>query len=506
MRNYREKYGRMASTRLTRALAVHLIPATPSIMFKQLKTLSALAIVLLALSSVTQAKHPNIVIILVDDMGYGDAGCYNPNSKIPTPNIDRLAKEGMRFTDAHSSGPLCHPSRYGLMTGTFPFRTDVNVWRKKPVIRNNEMTIGKLLQSVGYKTAMVGKWHLGFAENGYENPLPGGPFNRGFDSFYGIRASTDIPPYFYIKNDKAVMPPTNSIVANKSEGWTPIQGAFWRAGGVSPDMDLNDVLPRFTQEAVKVIAGHDAEERPLMLYLAYPAPHTPWLPEKQFIGKSGASMYGDFLVMVDTMIGHVLNALDKKGMKEDTLVIFSSDNGPVWYDSDVERFDHDSSGGLRGMKGDAWEGGHRMPFIARWPEHVKAGSVNDRTISFVDTLATFADLVDKELPKDAGLDSFSYLPALEGESATARGPLILKSANGTMSIQSGDWKLIEGLGSGGFTKPSRIKPTDGGPVGQLYHLKSDPGETEDLYLVETDIVKRLQDELADAKNVGRTRR
>jgi len=160
---------------------------------------------------VTSAAHPNIVIILVDDMGYGDPGCYNANSKIPTPNIDRLAAEGMRFTDAHASGPLCHPSRYGLMTGTFPFRTDVSVWPKRPVIREDEMTIGKLLQSAGYQMAMVGKWHLGFAETGYENPLPGGPVDRGFDSFFGLRASTDIPPYFYIQNDRAVQPPAPAV-------------------------------------------------------------------------------------------------------------------------------------------------------------------------------------------------------------------------------------------------------------------------------------------------------
>jgi len=242
-----------------------------------------------------------------------------------------------------------------------------------------------------------------------------------------------------------------------------------------------------------------------MLYLAYPAPHTPWLPDKEYLGKSGASMYGDFLVMVDAMIGRVLKSLEQNGMAEDTLVIFSSDNGPVWYDTDVERFGHDSSGGLRGMKGDAWEGGHRMPFIVCWPGRVKVRTTSDHTVSFTDVMATFADIVDQDLPPDAGPDSLSFLPALDGKKGSSRGPIIVQSANGTMSIRSGDWKLIEGLGSGGFTKPARANPTAGGPIGQLYDLKNDPGETTNLYLEKPEIVKRLKDELAKAKNDGRTR-
>ena len=193
---------------------------------------------------VALAEKPNILVILVDDMGYGDAGCFNPNSKIATPYIDTLAAEGMMFRDAHAPGPLCHMSRYGLMTGMYPFRTDVTVWPTTPLIKEGQMTIASLLKSQGYYTAMVGKWHLGFEETGYENPLPGGPVDRGFDSYFGIRASTDIPPYFYIRGDKAVQPPTNYIEAVSSEGWTSIQGEFSRAGGISPDLTLEGVLPR----------------------------------------------------------------------------------------------------------------------------------------------------------------------------------------------------------------------------------------------------------------------
>ncbi|MBT5620161.1 MAG: arylsulfatase [Verrucomicrobia bacterium] len=479
--------------------------------FRKTTTLLSLSFIITLQDSLQAAQEkPNIVYIMVDDMGYGDTGCYNPKSKIPTPNIDSLANAGMRFTDAHSPGALCHPSRYGLLTGQHPFRANVESWRTRAVIRNGQTTIASLLQSNGYRTAMVGKWHLGFDENGYENPLPGGPVDRGFDSFFGIRASTDIPPYFYIRDDHAVVPPSDSIEANKSEGWSPIQGAFWRAGGIAPDLKLKDVLPRFTDEAITVIEDHaeTKNKKPLMLYLAYPAPHTPWLPSNKFRSSSKAGMYGDFLVMVDAMIGRVLEALDKAGMNDDTLLFFTSDNGPVWYDTDVQRLDHDSVGGLRGMKADAWEGGHRMPFIVRWPGKIQAGSVSGQTICFTDMLATFAAVVDAELPPDAGPDSFDILPVLLGkqpESKAIRGPLVIPARRGMMSIRSGHWKLITGLGSGGFSKPAQIKPTPGGPKGQLYHLGNDLAETRNLYAEKPETVKSLQSKLAQILKQTKTR-
>ncbi len=445
------------------------------------------------------AASPNVVIILVDDMGYGDPKCFNPESKIETPNIDRLAAEGMKFSDAHAPGPLCHMSRYGLITGTYPFRTNVNVWPKQPVIREDEDTIAKLLSRNGYRTAMVGKWHLGFQEDGYENPLPGGPVDRGFDSYFGIRASTDIPPYFYIRDDKAIVPPTEEIEANDSEGWSPIQGAFWRAGGIAPNLKLKEVTPRFTDEAIKVISEHSGE-KPLFLYLAYPSPHTPWLPSEEFSGVSDAGMYGDFATMVDAEIGKVLAALDDAGVTEDTIVIFTSDNGPVWYDEDVERFDHDSVGGLRGMKADAWEGGHRMPFIVRWPGKVEPESTSEKTISFTDTMATLADIVGEELPETSGPDSYSFLPALKGDPPVSRPPVVMKSGGNYMTIRDGNWKLIDGLGSGGFSEPKKVKSEPGGPEGQLYDLAADPGESANLYSERPDIVKRLRKEMADVVN------
>ena len=453
-------------------------------------------------------KPPNIVVILVDDMGYGDPGCFNPESKIPTPHIDRLATAGIRFTDAHAPGPLCHMSRYGLLTGRYPFRTDVKPWRERPLIDEGQMTIASLLQGQGYQTAMVGKWHVGFAENGYENPLPGGPVDRGFDSYFGIRASTDIPPYFYIRGDHAVQPPTNHIEARNSEGWTKIQGEFWREGGIAPDLVLKDVLPRFTEEAIQVIQTAD-RKKPLMLYLAYPAPHTPWLPSPEFQGKSGASMYGDFLMMVDANIGRVLAALDKAGLSEDTLLIFTSDNGPTWFPEDVARFGHDSAAGYRGMKGDAWEAGHRMPLIVRWPGIVTPGSTSDEMICFTDFLATFADLTDTTLPEGAGPDSFSFLPVLTGTQPAGkriRDTLILNSANQSMIVRQGPWKYIDKLGSGGFTKPSVIAPEDGGPTVQLYNLDEDPGEKHNLALEKPEMVAKLMAILAEAENNPQTRK
>ncbi|SMO73722.1 sulfatase family protein [Fodinibius sediminis] len=457
------------------------------------------------------SSNPNIVILFADDMGYGDVGAYNKESRISTPHIDRLARGGMRFMDAHAPGAVCHPSRYGLLTGRYPFRTDVSVWPHKPVIDENRMTVASLLQSEGYRTAMVGKWHLGFDESGgYSEPLPGGPVDRGFDRFFGIRASTDIPPYFYIDGNQAVTPPTDSIGSNSSEGWSPIQGAFWRAGGIAPELQLKEVLPRFTEEAVNIIHSHGAQQSgsPLFLYVALPAPHTPWLPAEVYEGQSEAGMYGDFMTMVDAKLGEILGALRQSGMDKETLVIFTSDNGPVWYDKNVDQLGHDSSGGLRGMKGDAYEAGHRMPFIVRWPGVVSGGSVTEQTVSFTDLLATFADIIDAELPDDAGEDSFSLLPVLRGEQDeqdAVRPPVVSVSSRGVKSIQDGRWKLIEGLGSGGFSKPSHVEPGPGDPQGQLYNLAEDPAEQNNLWQDHPDVVQRLRKKLRAFEQRGRSR-
>ena len=389
---------------------------------------------------------PNIVVILADDLGYGDPGCYNPQSKIPTPNINSLATTGMRFTDAHAAGPLCHPSRYGLLTGRYPFRTDVSVWPTKPLIEVGQTTLASLLKSQGYQTAMVGKWHLGFDEKGYDKPLKGGPVDCGFDSFFGMRASTDIPPYFYIRGDSAIQEPTGHIEEEFSGNWANTQGRRRLAGGIAPNMKLEEVLPRFTEEAIKVIrdysASNERAEQPLMLYLAYSSPHTPWLPSEEFIGKSGAGLYGDFVMNLDAEIGRVLEELRRTGLMDNTLLFFTSDNGPCWYAADVERFGHDAQGGLRGMKSDIWEAGHRVPFIACWPKHIRAGSVSDQTICFTDLLATFAAVSGAKLSENDGPDSFNFLPVLLGkqrENTPIRPSLVLQAGSyDTKMIRSGE--------------------------------------------------------------------
>ena len=471
-----------------------------------MKLRAYLVLTVLLATRAWSAPLPNIVLILADDMGYGDPGCYNPHSKIPTPNLDRLAREGVRFTDAHAAGAVCHPSRYGLLTGSYPFRTDVSKWPKEPLIKEGQMTIASLLKTGGYRTAMVGKWHLGFAEQGYDRPLPGGPVDRGFDRFFGFRASTDIPPYFYIEGDRAVAPPTAKIAgseAHPSLGHSPIQGAYWRGGGIAPGLELNDVLPRFSADAENVIRSHarDHAAQPLFLYFAPTAPHTPWLPDAEFAGRSAAGTYGDFAVMLDAMVGRLLRALDESKLADNTLVIFTSDNGPVWYDADRARTGHDAAGGLRGMKGSNWEAGHRMPFLARWPGRAKPGTVSAQTICFTDVLATFAAILDRPLPADAGLDSFSFLPALLGQAAPVRPGLVVGR-----SYRSGPWKLIEGREPLLFhVQNPGTYPAKDEPPGQLYNLADDPREQRNLHATRPEIVARLTAEFDTLKNSARSR-
>ena len=451
-------------------------------------------------------SRPNIVVILADDLGYGDPGCYNPRSRIATPHIDRLALEGMRFTDAHAPGPLCHPSRYGLLTGRHPFRTDVSKWPKQPLIEERQPTIASILKAAGYRTAMVGKWHLGFAENGYDQPLPGGPVHRGFDTFFGFRASTDIPPYFYLRGDRAVAAPTATIAEHHTEGLADIQGQFWRGGGIAPGLELKDVLPRFTDEAVAVIRDHakSSADKPLLLYFAPTAPHTPWLPSPEFKGRSPAGIYGDFTIMLDAMIGRVLQALDDTKLAGNTLLIFTSDNGPVWYPEDVVRTSHDAAGGLRGMKGSHWEGGHRMPFIVRWPGRIQPGSTNAQLICFTDILATLAEAAGATIPADAGPDSYSFLPVLLG-AQPKRGPLRESLVIGR-SIRRGPWKYIEGRETAFFSRPG--SPTilaSGEPPGLLYNLADDPRETRNLAAGNSALVAELQAEMKRIRSGSRSR-
>lgn len=482
--------------------------------FRIIKTLCLVALVSgSAASHAAATDTPNIILILVDDLGYGDIAAYNEQSKIKTPHLDKLAAQGMRFSDAHAAGSTCVPSRYGLLTGRYPVRAKLD-WKSGPVIENDQVTIASYLSGVGYSTAMIGKWHQGLEpvqENlafDFSEPLQGGPLDRGFDTFFGIHASLDIPPYFYIRGRTATAIPTETINAGSSEGhadgWNHIQGAFWREGLRADDFDLEQVTPRLLAEAVQVLRSHAGkqEKNPLFLYLALPSPHTPWLPSEEFRGQSGAGLYGDFVMQVDAAVGEILDELDSAGMAGDTMVIFSSDNGPVWYDHNTEHFGHDSAGNLRGMKGDGWEGGHRIPLIVRWPGRVTESSDSDQLVSLVDIMATIADVTATTLPPLAGPDSISFYPELSSEEKAGRRTQLLHDRK---VIRDGKWKLMLYLGSGGFTRPKFIEPETGSLLrGQLYNLEDDPSESNNLYAVHPGIVARLSAELEASLNKRRS--
>jgi arylsulfatase A len=441
---------------------------------------------------------PNIVFVMADDMGYGDAGCYNPDSKIPTPHIDRLAREGMRFTDAHAPGSVCVPSRYGLLTGRYPFRQHISWNMGRANLQPSKINLASLLKQQGYRTVGVGKWHLGFTcdhptEAGQR--MPGGPVDVGFDSSFGMWASLDIPPYYYFQDGRCVQPPSEKIEASPGTGPRSIQGPFWRAGGIAPGLRHEDVMPTFVKKTVEHIDQHAGQspEKPLFVYFPLPAPHTPWVPTAALRGKSRAGEYGDYTVEVDNAVGSVIEALQKHDMFDNTLFVFTADNGPVWYAEDVDRYGHRSSGPLRGMKGDIWEGGHRVPFVVRWPGQVKKNTTSDALICFTDMLATFAAVTGQDLPKNAKVDSVNFLPVLLGKNDDSPRDTLLHTGGKMIAIRRGPWKLIPGLGSFGFSDPKREKPMPGGPKGQLYNLTDDPGETTNRWLDEPELVKELSE-------------
>lgn len=459
------------------------------------------ATALCAADPVPPAPRPNIVLILADDLGYGDVGAYNPASRIPTPNLDRLATQGLRFTDAHAGGSVCVPSRYALLTGRFAARATLEPGRG-PVIEEDRPTLATLLRWHGYRTAMVGKWHQGFEtrhgadgkkeEYDYTKPLRGGPLDRGFDSFFGQHASLDIPPYFYIRDRTPTQPPTDSVAASTSVGgpddWSNIQGAFWRAGAAAPDYKHAEVPQRYAAEAVEVLRSHAAgpRDQPLFLYVALVSPHTPWLPAEPFRGRSGAGLYGDYVMEMDATVGRLLDELDRAGLSTNTLLIFTSDNGPVWYPKDVARFGHDAVGGLRGLKASSYEGGHRMPFLVRWPGVVPPGSVSMQTIAFPDLFATFTELVGG--PSGSAGDGVSFLPYLRdaAKAPAPRAPIV----HDAWTIRDGDWKLILPRGKQASQGKAPRKP-----AGELYNLREDLAEQHNRLAEQPERAQRMREQL-----------
>ena len=463
-----------------------------------------------AVSALAQAVgRPNIVYILADDLGWGDLACYNPDTAIPMPNANRLAAEGMRFTDMHSSSAVCTPSRYSILTGRYCWRTSM----KKSVLNGyspnlieaGRLTVPGMLKSLGYYTAGVGKWHLGLGSEpkaDYSKPLRPGPLEHGFDYYFGIPASLDMDPYVYFENDRTVERPTSSTAGSK----TP-RGVYWRPGAMAPGFDINQTLPVLTAKVVDIIDARAAQpKQPFFLYFPMTGPHTPWLPTAEFQGKSKAGDYGDFVCQVDATIGRVLDALDRNGLAKNTLVMLASDNGADWKLEDQARYAHRANANWKGEKADIWEAGHRIPFIARWPGRIRAGRVSDELGCLSDLMSTLAAVTGYHLPENSADDSFNLLPALlEQNTKPIRQDVIHHSNDGIFSIRRGQWKLEEGLGSGGFSPPGNVDPAPGGPKGQLYDLAKDPGELNNLYQKRPDIVDSLSTLLEKYKVQGRTR-
>jgi arylsulfatase A len=473
---------------------------------------------------------PHIVIILADDLGYGDPQVYNPDSKIPTPHIDRLAAEGMHFTDAHTPSSVCSPTRYGLLTGRYAWRTvlqkSVLWWWDPPLIAPERLTLPKMLKTQNYATACIGKWHLGWRwpsnqDEGYMNDtipigqrrlkgrdqlwnkidftksLGGGPLAAGFDYYFG----DDVPnfaPYTFFENDRLLAVPMQEKPAEM----------FGAPGPMAEGWNLEQVMPEITAKAVKYIEEKAQSEEPFFLYFALTAPHTPIAPTEEFLGKSQAGRYGDFVNEVDWSVGQVVEALKKSGAWENTLLIFTSDNGSPHMDGtnmaggvgSIKPYGHDPSRPWRGLKADIWEGGHRVPFIATWPKRIPAKSVSQQVIGLTDVMATVASLLD--IPKDPESmeDSHDLSPILlQNSKQPVRTSIVHHSINGTFAIRHGDWKLILGKNSGGFSRG--LKPADM-PVetdGQLYNLASDPSEKHNLYAENPDKVKELTALLNDIK-------
>ena len=465
------------------------------------------------------ARFPNVVYLLADDMGSGDPACVNPASRIPTPNMDRVAAEGMIFTDAHSGSAVCTPTRYGILTGRYCWRTRLKLGVMRgydlPLIEPERLTVASLLKQAGYRTACIGKWHLGLdwaTTNGriaapentdYSAPIANGPLTRGFDYYFGIPASLDMIPHCYIENDHVVEAPTETTPGGTGK-------AFWREGPIAPHFHHAEVLPALTRKAVECIETHAQEHADLPLFLYFPlsAPHAPVVPSPDFQGKTPLAEYGDFVAQVDATVGAVLSALERQGMAENTLFIVTSDNGfaPVAGLDELLAHGHNPNYVYRGHKADIFEGGHRIPLLARWPGHVPAASRFDGTVCLTDLLATAAQITGQALPDNAGEDSVSMLPALLG---TATGPLreatVHHSANGFFAIRRGPWKLILCGHSGGWSEP---RQQDAGklnlPPVQLYNLDEDIGEKNNVCADHPDIVEQLTKLLESYVEKGRS--
>ena len=474
------------------------------------------SVLLLAnLPTLAEAGPPNVVVILADDLGYGDVQCLNPAGKIPTPHLDKLAAQGMTFTDAHSGSAVCTPTRYGLLTGRYawrsPLKSGVLYGYSPRLIEPNRQTIADVLGKAGYHTACIGKWHLGMdwplKEGGiaksagdakkvdYAQAIANGPTAVGFDQFFGISASLDMPPYIWIQDDHCVGLPT-------------VEKTWIRKGPAHPDFEAIDVLPTLGKKAVEYVTERSNDEKPFFLYMPLASPHTPILPTDEWKGKSGLNAYADFVMQTDAVVGDVLAALEKAGTAENTLVIFTSDNGcsPQANFKELLAQGHNPSHIYRGHKADIFDGGHRVPFLVRWPGVVKPGSTTAGLACLTDIFRTAADAAGAAVPGTAGEDSVSLVGVLKGETkSTGRESVIHHSINGSFAIREGKWKLNMCPGSGGWSdpRPGRANLSEAEPV-QLYDLSADPGEMMNLASQETETVARLTQLLERQAMSGRS--
>jgi len=465
-----------------------------------------------------RSHRPNIVFILADDMGYGDVRHLNPDCAFPTPNLDRLGREGMAFTDAHASSSVCTPSRYSIMTGRYCWRT----WLKSkvlfgahgPLLEEGRPTVASLLADAGYATACFGKWHLGWdwgVRDGrsapadpeehkrgdafdwidFARPVAGGPCDHGFDRFRGIVGSLDMPPYVWVDDRTPEESPTTWGSAEE----------FSRDGPRQDGLRADNVLAATVDDTVAFIDSHDGDA-PFFVYVPLTAPHTPIAPAPGFAGESGINPYADFCMEVDHRVGQILDALDRKGVAENTLVVFTTDNGASYEPSDCARlereFGHFCSHVYRGYKSDIWDGGHRLPFLCRWPAVVAPDGHCDEPIGLFDLFATAAAVVGTDFGDDAGEDSVSFLPALRGEamSAERREALIHHSIDGRFAVRVGRWKLCRCPGSGGWAKgEGDLRDAEARERGlhelQLYDLDADVGERRNLVAEHPDLVDEL---------------
>jgi arylsulfatase A len=449
-------------------------------------------------------RTPNIVFILCDDLGIGDIHAFNPDrGRIPTPNVDRLAAQGIMFTDAHASSSVCTPSRYSILTGRYNWRsrlqTGVLGGMSEPLLAPGRRTVASFLKDQGYTTACIGKWHLGlkYGPQRFTSPLTDGPLQHGFDHFFGISASLDMPPFAWIEDDRFPEAPT------ATKKWL-------RSGPAAPTFEAIDAMPTITQRAVEYIRrtrDKTADQPPFFLYLTFTAPHTPILPTPQWKGKSGLGDYADFVMQVDASVGQVLQAIDDSRQRDNTIVYFTSDNGcaPAAEPKRLEASGHFPSAQFRGYKSDIWEGGHRIPLIVRWPGVTAPGTKSAQLVGLIDLFATTAGMLHQPLPDDAAEDSFSLLPLFEGKDLAVRTTEINHSIDGYFALREGNWKLELCAGSGGWGAPRETQAAARRlPKVQLYDLAADPAETRNVEAQHPQIVERLTRSLEKAIADGRT--